>query len=181
MCACVCAYVCALLSMFNVHSQNIAVVTILQNDAAEGVFSISPTTAGPFIIDESTDDIIVIAIIREGGALTTETIFYNTVGGVTEIFGGQGFTTFIPGQRERTVNLLINNDNIPETNETYVFEITSSNSEILGTLRTVEVTILANDDFAGLFLLSADSLDQTLGNCGVCVCVCVGVLVCGLS
>ncbi len=141
-------------------------VRILQNDAAEGVFSISPSTSGPFLVDESFDDTITIAIIREGGALTTETIFYNIAGGVIEIFGGQGFTTFAPGQRESSVNLLINDDNVPETNETYVFEISSSNADILGMPRAVVVTILANDDYAGLFLLDASSLDQTLGKQG---------------
>lgn len=138
-------------------------MTILQNDEAEGVFSISSSSAGPFIVEEDFDGTIAIAIVRVGGALTTETISYNIAGGATEIFGGQGFTTFAPNQREETVNLLINNDNIPETNETYTFEISSSNSNILGMPRTVLITIVANDDYAGLFQIDSGSLDQTAG------------------
>ena len=116
-------------------------------------------------MDESVDGIISIAIIREGGALTQERISYNIPGGNAEILGGQSFATFNVGQREATVTLLIIDDDIPETNETYMFEISSfsGNDDILGMPRTVEITILANDDYAGLFQFDSGSLDQTGG------------------
>lgn len=139
-------------------------VTILQNDAAEGVFSISQSTLGPFVFDESDNGIISILIVREGGALTSEVISYTIPGGGSEILGGQSLAAFTPLQREFPVTLLINNDNIPETNETYQFEISilSGNNDLLGMPSSVEITILANDDYAGLFSFDSASLDQNI-------------------
>ena len=72
---------------------------------------------------------------------------------------------FVPGQREANVSLLINNDDIPETNETYTFSISTidGNTAILGSPTLVDITILANDDYAGLFRFAADSLQATVG------------------
>lgn len=62
------------------------------------------------------------------------------------------------------INVATVPDTIPETDETFLLEIFSDNPEILGSPSTVSITILANDDWNGVFSFAADSLDLTIGN-----------------
>lgn len=145
--------------------QNTATVTILQNDNAEGIFFISNATRGPFIFPESSSDIIVITIEREGGALTNQLMRYEIPDGSQDLIGGFGFANFIANQRSFTVTILINDDTIPEIDETFIFTISAvdGNEGILGSPTSVTITLLANDDFAGVFLFAASSLSLFVG------------------
>ena len=140
-------------------------MTILQNDNAEGVFFISNATRGPFILQESSTEIIVITIEREGGALTNQLIQHEIPNGGDDLIGGFGFANFIANQRSITVTILINDDTIPEIDETFNFMISAvnGNEAILGSPTSVVITILANDDFAGVFLFAASSLSLFVG------------------
>lgn len=140
-------------------------MTIRQNDAAEGVFSIRPAIGGPFVFNETVNTFIHILIVREGGALTDEIISYNIPGGQNDFIGGQ-IAEFGKQETEFTITLFVIDDNIPETNETFQFEISASDSsasDILGMPSSINITILANDDYAGRFSFDAASLNQSIG------------------
>ena len=145
--------------------QNIAMVTILKNDDADGIFSIAEISQGPFFVEETPTSVLQITIARSGGALTNVVLQYNTPGAENEIVGGVGLVNFVPGQTEANVSLLINDDDVPETNETFTFSISAmeDDTSILGSPTSVSVTILPNDDYAGLFLFAAQSQVATIG------------------
>ena len=140
-------------------------MTILQNDNAEGVFFISNSTRGPFILEESVAEIIEITIEREGGALTNQLIQYEIPGGRQDLIGGFGFANFVANQRSFMVTILVNDDTVPERDESFNFTISAvgGNLNILGSPTYVEITILANDDFAGVFLFAASSRSLFVG------------------
>ena len=140
-------------------------MTILENDDAAGIFSIAATSQGPLLIEETPSSVLQITIARSRGALTNAILQHNIPGAGSEIIGGVGLVTFVPDQREANVSLLINDDDVPETNETYVFSISTvdGNTAILGSPTSVDITILANDDYAGLFRFADDSFEATVG------------------
>ena len=140
-------------------------MTILENDNAAGIFSISPSSSGPFFVPEEDNSIVLVTIVRNEGNLTNEVIQYGIPGGDGEFVGSQGLATFAPGVREFTVTLFINNDDEPETNETYAFTISSldGDTELLGMPSSVEITILANDNYAGVFSFDSASLEMIVG------------------
>lgn len=149
--------------------QNEAIVTILTNDNPSGIFSISNTTSGPFLLTEDTNRILVVTIIRTRGDLTQELIQYDLVGQPAEIAGGQGIADFQPGERSKDITLFVTNDDIPEVNETFVFSIQPLSSGVdVATPTTVDITVLANDDFAGVFSFNASSLSTSIGTYVVC-------------
>lgn len=150
--------------------QNEAVVTILANDDPSGVFSISNSTRGPFFLDEQNNRILVITIARSRGDLTRELISYELIGQPNEIAGGIGIADFQPGAREMDVTLFVTDDDTPETNETFLFRIRPLNAAVeLLEPTTVDITVLANDDFAGVFSFNASSLITSIGEGVVCV------------
>ena len=142
-----------------------AFVTILENDDAAGIFSIAAISQGPLFIEETPTSVLQITIARSRGALTNVVLQYNIPGAENEIIGGIGLVNFVPGQTENNVSLLINDDNIPETNETYTFSISSvdGNTAILGSPTSVAITVLANDDYAGLFQFASGSSIAIIG------------------
>lgn len=139
-------------------------MTILANDNPSGIFSISNSTAGPFLLTEDTNRILVVTISRTRGDLTQELIQYDLLGQPGEIAGGQGIADFQPGERSKDITLFVTNDNIPEVNETFVFTIQPlSAGLVVGTPASVDITILANDDFAGVFSFDESSLSTSIG------------------
>ena len=140
-------------------------MTILKNDDADGIFSIAEVSQGPLFIEETPTSVLQITIARSRGALTNVVLQYSIPGAESEIIGGVGLVNFVPDQTEANVSLLINDDDIPETNQTYTFSISSVDGDtaILGSPTSVSVTILPNDDYAGLFLFAADSQVATIG------------------
>ena len=129
-----------------------------------------------YTIEESTLDVISITIQREEGSLTTQTIIYQMVPGTgADFIGGVGFVEFVPGQTENVVTLLPNDDDIPENTEVFNFTISAGdgNDAVLGSPVALEITILPNDDYAGVFRFEDSSLNVTIGGwCFVCSCHC---------
>ena len=151
--------------------QDTATVTILLNDNAEGIFSLTSSQTS-YTIEESTLDVISITIQRDEGALTTQTIIYQTVPGTgSDFIGGVGVAEFVPGQTERIITLLPIDDDIPENTEVFNFTISAGdgNDAILGSPVALEITILPNDDYAGVFRFEDSSLTVTIGeSCFIC-------------
>lgn len=84
-----------------------------------------------------------------------------------DFIGGIGIETFSPGQTEKTVSLLPNDDDTPEDEEKFNFTISASNNDLLGNVTYIEITILPNDDYAGVFQFVESSLNLTIGECTV--------------
>ena len=141
-------------------------VTILANDDPSGVFSISNSTRGPYLLDEEDNRILVLTISRSRGDLTRELIRYDLIGEATEIAGGQGIADFQEGVREVDITLFVTDDDVPEVNETFQFVIMplSVGVELL-LPSTVDITVLANDDYAGVFSFNSSSLSMSIGTC----------------
>lgn len=116
-------------------------------------------------MEESVAEIIEITIEREGGALTNQLIQYEIPGGRQDLIGGFGFANFVANQRSFMVTILVNDDTVPERDESFNFTISAvdGNLNILGSPTYVEITILANDDFAGVFLFAASSRSLFVG------------------
>ncbi len=141
-------------------------MTILANDDPAGIFSISNSTRGPYFLNEDSNSILIISIVRGRGDLTRELIRYDLVGDQGEIAGGQGLADFQEGSRQFDVTLFVMSDNIPELNESFIFTISTLNSNVeLGVPTMVDVTVLANDDYAGVFSFSNTSLTISIGMC----------------
>ena len=146
--------------------QDRSTVTILQNDNAAGIFFINETTQGPFIIQESTSQILNVIIQREGGAVTSEVIQFEIVpNGFLDFFGGSGFASFSPDQRQFVITILAREDVLPEIDENFSLQISAigGNDEIIGEPSSVNITILANDDYAGVFSFTSTSLNLFIG------------------
>ena len=60
---------------------------------------------------------------------------------------------FGPGRTEATILVLPNDDDIPEDSEEFNFTISASNGDILGNVTYIGITILANDEYAGVFFI----------------------------
>lgn len=106
----------------------------------------------------------MLTVERSRGDLTQELVQYDLTGEPGEIAGGQGIVEFLPGERSKDITLFVTNDNIPEINETFVFSIQplSPNVEV-ATPTSVDITVLANDDFAGVFSFASSSLSVSIG------------------
>ena len=138
-------------------------VTIAVNDNADGIFTVSSSQTS-YTITESSNDVITIKILRAVGTLTTQSIEYQTLpGSGIDFIGGVGVEIFEPGTTEVTILVLPNDDNIPENTEEFNFTISASNTDILGNVTHIGITILANDDYAGVFSFSDSSLDISIG------------------
>ena len=138
-------------------------VTIALNDNAEGVFTVSSAQSS-YTVAESSGEVITINILREGGALTTETIQYQTLpGSGADFIGGVGVASFPPGVTEAAVLVLLNDDNVPENSEEFNFTISASSTDLLGDVTSIGITILANDEYAGVFSFADSSLQISIG------------------
>ena len=138
-------------------------MTIALNDNADGVFTVSSSQSS-YTISESSEDVITINIVREEGALTTQTIQYQTLpGSGADFIGGVGVATFPPGVTEAVVRVVPNDDDIPENAEEFNFTISASNSDLLGDVTHVGITILPNDEYAGVFSFTDSSLEISIG------------------
>ena len=156
--------------------QNTSVVTIALNDNARGVFTVS-SAQSPYTIAESSDEVISISIIRAEGVLTTETVQYQILpGSGADFIGSIGVAVFPPGVTETEVFVLPNDDNIPENTEEFNFTITPGSSGLLGNVTYIGISILANDEYAGVFSFADSSLQNVIGkndnNASMCTSDC---------
>ena len=82
--------------------------------------------------------------------------------GAEDLTGPVGVLTFEATERLKLIQLAPLIDNEPEINETFILEIFSS-KDIIGTPATVSITILANDDWNGVFSFTDSSLSLAIG------------------
>ena len=82
--------------------------------------------------------------------------------GAEDLTGPVGVLTFEATDRLKQIQLAPLIDDEPEINETFILEIYSS-KDIIGTPAAVSVTILANDDWNGVFSFTDSSLSLAIG------------------
>lgn len=83
--------------------------------------------------------------------------------GDSEFFGATDIVTFEVGTSLNTISLSPKQDGIPEVNETFTLQLSATNSDLIGEDSSVTITILANDDYNGVFSFSDSSLEQAIG------------------
>ena len=135
---------------------------------------------------------VAIQIERGGGDLTTEQILYRIIPsgntlratisvclsvcvcgqvcnsfksfslGSDDFIGASSLVTFAPTNRTMSVDVAAALDDIPEINETFTFEIYSMKDNVVSP-SNVSITILANDDWNGVFSFNSSSVSQTIG------------------
>ncbi|XP_045141134.1 adhesion G-protein coupled receptor V1 [Echinops telfairi] len=132
---------------------------ILENDDPGGVFEFSPSSRGPYVINEG--EAVEVHIIRSRGALVKQFLHYRVEPrDSNEFYGNMGVLEFQPGEREIVVTLLTRLDGIPELDEHY-WVVLSSHGEWgskLGSAAVVNITILKNDDPHGAIGFVSDGL-----------------------
>lgn len=67
-----------------------------------------------------------------------------------DFFTGSIVTTFADGSDEAEATVVIRNDAIPETNETFTLRIVGLSSGAIGVMNTMQLIISANDQPHGL-------------------------------
>eukprot|EP00794_Sanderia_malayensis_P009868 gene9868-10878_t len=147
-----------------------AVVTIAGNDDPYGVFEFSAASNLYRVAAEG--DSISFEIQRSRGAFNIVNIHYEIFSSTRqpialngEFTKTKGSVVFQPGSTRQNLNLQINNDNVPELNETFYIKLTnvSGNFNIvngarLGNRTEAAVLILANDEPSGVLRFAPTSL-----------------------
>ena len=82
--------------------------------------------------------------------------------GTDDFIGGSGNLTFEAGVDTSTITLAPRVDGIPEANEVFTLVIFSS-KPIVQSPSNVTITILANDDYNGVFNFSSNSVNLVIG------------------
>ncbi|KAF6125476.1 hypothetical protein HJG60_009913 [Phyllostomus discolor] len=136
---------------------------ILENDDPGGIFEFSPTSRGPYIIQEGES--VELHITRSRGALVKQFLrYWVEPRDSNEFYGNTGVLEFKPGEREIVITLLTRLDGIPELDEHY-WVVLSSHGEReskLGSATIVNITILKNDDPHGIIEFVSDDLIVTI-------------------
>lgn len=139
----------------------IATVQIGENDNSRGVVNVAFTSA---IVNEEPSASITLELVRTRGTFGTVGVDYVVRAGTASLQDiseatASGTVQIMSGQERATFDIDIFNDAIPEPDEMFTVELVSASDGVqLGNVRTIEVTILANDDINGVFSFSNTSL-----------------------
>ncbi len=115
----------------------------------------------------------LISVTRTGGLAATQTVAYAT-SDISAVAPGDyratnGTITFAPGETNKTITLVLVNDWLIETNETFALTISSPTGDAaLGTNGPVTFTI-TDDDSSITFTTNAVSFNETAGTVTVSV------------
>ncbi|XP_051923302.1 adhesion G-protein coupled receptor V1 [Hippocampus zosterae] len=126
-------------------------IVIMENDDPGGVFEFSPSSRGPWLINEG--EAVELHVVRAQGQLLKQLVRYAvTPAGNAEFYGATGILEFKPGEREVVVALVAKPDGVPELDETFSVVLSSHSTppSRLGSHREVNVTVRRNDDPFGV-------------------------------
>ncbi|KAM9822621.1 adhesion G-protein coupled receptor V1 isoform 2-T2 [Syngnathus typhle] len=127
------------------------VLVIVENDDPGGVFEFSPSSRGPWLINEG--EAVELHVVRAQGQLLKQLVRYVVMpAGNSEFYGATGILEFKPGEREVVVALVAKPDGVPELDETFSVVLGSHSTppSRLGNHREVNVTVRGNDDPFGV-------------------------------
>ncbi|XP_061753493.1 adhesion G-protein coupled receptor V1 [Nerophis ophidion] len=126
-------------------------IVIMENDDPGGVFEFSPSSRGPWLLNEG--EAVELHVVRAQGQLLKQLLRYTVMpAGNTEFYGSTGILEFKPGEREAVVALVAKPDGVPELDETFLVVLSSHSSppSHLGSHTEVNVTVRRNDDPFGV-------------------------------
>ncbi|XP_061673206.1 adhesion G-protein coupled receptor V1 isoform X2 [Syngnathoides biaculeatus] len=126
-------------------------IVIMENDNPGGVFEFSPSSRGPWLINEG--EAVELHVVRAQGQLLKQLLRYAVVPtGNTEFYGATGILEFKPGERDVVVALVAKRDGVPEMDETFSIVLSSHSTppSRLGSHTEVNVTVRRNDDPFGV-------------------------------
>ncbi|XP_061528205.1 adhesion G-protein coupled receptor V1 isoform X2 [Phycodurus eques] len=126
-------------------------IVIMENDDPGGVFEFSPSSRGPWLINEG--EAVELHVVRAQGQLLKQLVRYAVMpAGNTEFYGATGILEFKPGEREVVVALVAKPDGVPEVDETFSVVLSSHSTppSRLGSHKEVNVTVRRNDDPFGV-------------------------------
>ncbi|XP_030273384.1 adhesion G-protein coupled receptor V1 isoform X2 [Sparus aurata] len=126
-------------------------IVIMENDDPGGVFEFSPSSRGPWLINEG--EAVELHVVRAQGQLLKQLVRYAVMpSGNTEFYGATGILEFKPGEREVVVALVARPDGVPELDETFSVVLSSHSTppSRLGNHREVNITVRKNDDPFGV-------------------------------
>ncbi|XP_029685938.1 LOW QUALITY PROTEIN: adhesion G-protein coupled receptor V1 [Takifugu rubripes] len=126
-------------------------IVIVENDDPGGVFEFSPSSRGPWLINEG--EAVELHVVRAQGQLLKQLVRYAVIpSGHAEFYGATGILEFKPGEREVLVALVARPDEVPELDETFSVVLSSHSTPAsrLGDHREVNITIRKNDDPFGV-------------------------------
>ncbi|XP_051279685.1 adhesion G-protein coupled receptor V1 isoform X2 [Dicentrarchus labrax] len=126
-------------------------IVIVENDDPGGVFEFSPSSRGPWFINEG--EAVELHVVRAQGQLLKQLVRYAVMpSGNTEFYGATGILEFKPGEREVVVALVARPDGVPELDETFSVVLSSHSTppSRLGNHREVNITVRKNDDPFGV-------------------------------
>ncbi|KAM3610925.1 uncharacterized protein V6R79_010649 [Siganus canaliculatus] len=126
-------------------------IVILENDDPGGVFEFSPSSRGPWLINEG--EAVELHVVRAQGQLLKQLVRYAVMpSGSSEFYGATGILEFKPGEREVVVALVARPDGVPELDETFSVVLSSHSTppSRLGNHKEVNITIRGNDDPFGV-------------------------------
>ncbi|XP_068166577.1 adhesion G-protein coupled receptor V1 [Antennarius striatus] len=126
-------------------------IVIIENDNPGGVFEFSPSSRGPWLINEG--EAVELHVVRAKGQLLKQLVRYAVVPlGNFEFYGATGILEFKPGEREVVVALVAKPDGVPELDETFSVVLSSHSTppSRLGNHKEVNITVRKNDDPFGV-------------------------------
>ena len=98
-------------------------VTIRASDTPGGTISLSPTSTGPFVVSELTNDSVALTLVRTGALLTTEIVNYMLTSNGPSDFYASGFEIMNANEDTKVFLLIPFDDSIPELAEEFNFTI----------------------------------------------------------
>ncbi|XP_068617051.1 adhesion G-protein coupled receptor V1 [Brachionichthys hirsutus] len=138
-------------------------IVIIENDNPGGVFEFSPSSRGPWLINEG--EAVELHVVRAQGQLLKQLVRYAVMPlGNFEFYGATGILEFKPGEREVVVALVAKPDGVPELDETFSVVLSSHSTppSRLGNHKDVNITVRKNDDPFGVVEFIQSGLTVTI-------------------
>ena len=161
---------------------NLTVNLALTNPTAPAQIGNQPTAVLTIINDDSTvnfsattysvpknvvSGVAPITIVRNGGTESTSTVYFSTVGGSaipgTDYTPTNTFVTFAPGVTNMVVDIPINNNGIPETNQTVIVQLADVTGSTLIQPTNAVLTIINTVNAPGQLSFAAPAYSITEG------------------
>ena len=105
-------------------------VTIRASDTPGGIISLSATSLGPFVVSETTSEVVTLSLVRTGALLTTEIVSYSITSRGPADFFASGFEVLSANENTKVFVLTPFDDDIPELREDFTLTLLSVSSNM---------------------------------------------------
>ncbi|KAI6651569.1 hypothetical protein LOD99_5177 [Oopsacas minuta] len=127
-------------------------VTIIASDTPGGTISLSPDSVGPYVVSETTNDVIILTLMRTGALLTNEIVSYMITSNGPRDFYYSGFEIISANEATKEFIITPFDDDLSELEEYFNLTISQvTQNAILVEPTQAAITILENDYPYGVF------------------------------